>query len=191
MESTIRAGWIVFGALLGLLGAIVFSYFFDLKIDGNLPIIDLAQLVAALFLAMYIPLAVERLRDRQRYSRDLLVTQLQDMLEGVASINKVIAECAGSGVTDDRNRMHIRARFITCNIKIGRFDLRLTKQCGGDCKDVLADFRKAYDSYYNAVTGGSLYGTGRIDWAFWRTQEFCFVRLQNSGIDLVRFLGER
>jgi len=191
MERTIRAGWFVFGVLAGLLVAIVCSHFEILTFNGEVPIVDLAQLVAALFLAMYIPFAVERMRDRQRYARDLLVSQVQEIVEGAKSVNDILSACAMSGETDDRSKMQVRARFLTCNFKLSRLAERLIKECGDECQLALDDFRKAYDTYFDAVTGGSLYGTGKVDWSTWRQQESEFVQLQNAGIDLTRFLSDR
>jgi hypothetical protein len=141
-------------------------------------------------LAFYIPLALERLRDQQRYARDLLIAHVRDLVAGVQSVNEVLRECASRTETHDRDRMQVRTRFLTSNAKMGRLEMRIKNECSKKCGEPLKAFRAAYDTYCDVVTGGALYGQGQVTWEFWRRQEFAFISFENSATDLARFVSD-
>jgi hypothetical protein len=188
-NQLLRLGWFISGALSGAVLMIVLFVRYKLEIDATLPVIDLAQLAATMFLALYIPLALERLRDQQQYARNLLINHVLDLVAGVRAVNEVLRECASRAETHDRDRMQVRTRFLTSNAKMGRLEKRIGEACS-DCTEPLRAFRAAYDKYYDAVTGGSLYGQGMVTWDFWRNQEFAFIHFENSATDLSRFLSD-
>jgi hypothetical protein len=182
-------GLFLAGVLAGaaLLPIIVLWSF--IPIELTLPIIDIAQLAATVFLAFYIPLALQKYLERRRYVRELLVDHVRNLVAGVGMVNQVIRDCASNGKTDEADRMRVRTGLLTANLKMGPLEKRIRNDCGDECTASLKAFRSAYDRYYDTVSGGDLYGHGNITWELWRSQAFAFNRLEETATDLVQFLG--
>lgn len=162
----------------------------SITLDGELSLSDLLQILIALFLALYIPFAIESSRDRHRYSRDILVDQVQGFLALMREINTLLLEAAKEGVTQESHRIRVRAAFITANLKVQAIEQRIQQDCK-ESSDVLSELRSSYKRYFDVVTGGSLYGSeGKADWSLWRKQEHPFITLENACVDLVRFLRD-
>jgi hypothetical protein len=174
-----------------LVGAVLLSLavlWAHLTIDSRVPIVDLAQLAATVFLAFYIPLALERYRDRVRSTRDLLIEDVTRFMLPVRAINEVMTACTHAAQTTERDRMRIRTAFLTANRKLGPLEQRIRAAGSHSCMEPLKELRAAYDGYWKAVTGGSLYGSGQVDWDLWRTQEFAFGALEHAVSGLLESL---
>lgn len=162
----------------------------SIEVEAKLSLSDLLQILIALFLALYIPFAIESSRDRHRYSRDILVDQVHGFLALLREINSVLLECAKEDVTQESDRIRVRAAFITANLKVQAIEQRVQQDCK-ESNDILSGLRSSYKEYYDAVTGGALYGSeGKADWSLWRKQELPFIALENVCVDLVRFLRD-
>jgi hypothetical protein len=159
------------------------------EVDRRMPIVDLAQLAATLFLALYIPFAVDRYRDRTRSVRALLIDDVKAFMTVVQAINAVMTACTNANVTTPQDMMRIRTRFLTANVRIGRLEKRLLDVFSKRCRSHFDPFKSAYLSYWDAVTGGALYGGAPIDWDLWRKQEFAFASLEHAAAELVRYLS--
>lgn len=123
MRSRLRRNLLIAGIFLGggaagaLLFAVATSYSL-LTLSSELTIADLMEVLVALFLAVYIPLAIDAYRDKRKYSRDILVEQVQGFMGLLKEVNAVLLECARSGSTEESHRMRIKAAFITANLKV-------------------------------------------------------------------------
>jgi hypothetical protein len=186
----IPLGWFLSGTVAGalLLAVAVWNQLLTLSIELTLS--DLLQLLVALFLALYIPLAIEGFRDRRKYSRDILVDQVQAFMVLMREVNGLLLDCARTNNTDESHRMRIKAAFITANLKSQSIEQRVRQDCS-DSTEILNEMQGAHKKYFATVTSGSLYGSnGKADWQLWRQQELPFAELENACIDLVRFLRD-
>jgi hypothetical protein len=183
-------GWILLGFALGAIFLCLVVAYPILALTIELSLTDLIQIALALFLALYIPYALEASRERTRYSRDILVEEVQTFMALTRDVNKLLLECAQSGNTGPSERMQVRASFINANVKMQAIVQRVEQDCQ-DSSAVTTALRESYDGYYSVVTGGSLYGSnGKADWQLWRKQVLPFAELENAAIDLIRFLRD-
>lgn len=180
------AGWFIAGCLAGAVLLAFAETWSSLWIDTKIPILDLAQLAATVALALYIPLALENYRDKERSARTLLSDGVAEFMSVVRSINGVVTQCTHSKTTTPQDVMKIRTGFITANLKLGRLEQRIIGECPKRCAAPLAAFKNGYDAFWRAVTGGALYGGTPVDWNMWRRQELAFASLEHSSLDLLR-----
>lgn len=180
-----RFGWSLPGAAFGAVIMACLLHWSKLVVIYTAPVLDLAQLAATLFLAFYIPMALETQRDNWRSVRGLFVDQSKLILEVVRTINATVTRCAHSGETAPDDLMVIRTRFQTADGKVASFQARVKAGCSEKCVEPLNAFRRAYNNYYRAVTGGSLYGGKPVDYDLWRKQEAAFLVFENSVLDLI------
>jgi hypothetical protein len=184
----IALGWFIAGALTGATLVPVLVFWVDLSFDLKVPIVGLAQLAATLFLALYIPLALDNYRDRLRSVRAMLIDEVTGLMSVVRSINSVLTGCAQAEVTTQQDLMKVKTAFLTANVKIVRLDGRVKSEYAGSCYKPLNDFRRSYEGYWHAVTDGALYAGTAVDWRLWRKQEFAFDVMDQSASDLARYL---
>ena len=184
----VAVGWCVTGMLVGAVLLSLLLRWGGFTIDTKLPIVELAQLAAIVFLALYIPFAIESYIDRARSVRGLLVDDVRAFMSIVQGVNAVLTACTNAGVTTAQDLMRIRTGFLSGNVKLGRLEKRLFDTCGERCRPSFFPFKEAYIRYWHTVTGGSLYGGGRVDWDLWRRQEFAFTSLEHEAAALVRYL---
>jgi hypothetical protein len=166
------------------------SAYHMIKLESTTKVVELAQLAATIFLALYIPLALETYRDRRKYAQEMLIDHIRSFVSGLESVNAYLRENANASPPADLNSMRVRTGFITANLKMARLQERLPIECGEGCRQYVDDLRTAYDRYYEAVTDGSLYGDGLVTWKLWKRQEFAFTSLQNAELDLIRFVND-
>jgi hypothetical protein len=189
-KKLLYGGWFVAGIPIG---ASLFAWASardHVTLEHGVKIVDLAQLGATIFLALYIPLALETFRDRRKYAQEMLIDHIRSLVAGLESVNVYLRENADVSSPADPGCMRVRTGFTTANLKMARLKERLPLDCGEGCRQYLEDFRTAYDRYYDAVTGGSLYGQGLVTWKLWQKQEFAFALLRDAEIDLIRFVND-
>jgi hypothetical protein len=184
----LAVGYFVTGIVVGAVLLAVLVLWGDFSVDRRMPIVDLGQLAATLFLALYIPFAVDRYRDRARSVRALLLDDVRSFMTIVGDVNKVMTSCSNSSKTMPQDLMRIRSGFLSANVKIARLEGRLVNACGKGCRPSLDPFKQAYLKYWDAVTSGSLYGGTPIDWDLWRKQEFAYASLEHAAAELLRYL---
>jgi len=184
----IALGWVLAGVVIGLALTPLLVFWFDVDFDLKLPVVGLAQLAATIFLALYIPLAIEGYRDRLRSSKSMLLDEISGFMAVVRSINTTATACAQAGATTKQDLMKIRSGFITGNIRFARLTKQFTDQHSESCAAPLAAFRNAYEDYWKALTGGALYAGVPVDWALWRRQEFALSSLELAASALTKFL---
>jgi hypothetical protein len=185
----VAIGFVLTGILVGVVLLSVLVLWRHFEVDTRMPIVDLAQLGATLFLALYIPFAVDRYRDRARSVRALLIDDVRAFMALVQSINKVMTACTSNGKTTDQDVMRIRTGFLSANLKIGRLEKRVVDTCSKRCRTSFDPFKASYFKYWKVVTGGSLYGGAPVTWELWRSQELAFASLEHSAAQLVRYLS--
>jgi hypothetical protein len=184
----LAAAWFIAGVPVG---SALFAWFaaHDLvALENSVKIVDLAQLGATIFLALYIPLALETYRERRKYAQEMLIEHIRSLVSGLQVVNDYLREKAGITPPADPKCMRVRTGFRTANLKMASIQSRLPLECGNHCSQHLSEFRSAYDRYYESVTNGKLYGNGLVTWELWQRQEFAFIALRDAEIDLVRFV---
>jgi hypothetical protein len=161
-----------------------------LHFDEKISITELALLSATVFLALYIPLALETFREKRKYAQEMLIEHIRSLVAGLQAVNDYLRDSADVTPSPDAKCMRVRTGFTTANLKMARLANRLPIECGANCVEHLTQFRAAYDRYFHAVTGGGLYGSGLVTWTLWQHQEFAFVALRDAEVDLVRFVND-
>lgn len=190
-QRWITLGWILAGVIIGVVLTPLMVFWRDVSFDLKLSVVGLAQLAATIFLALYIPLAIERYRDRLRSTKSMLLDEIAGFMTVARSINAGLTAAAQAGTTTQQDLMKIRTGFMTANARLARLDQQFTKEHPKSCTRPLAVFRGAYENYWKAVTGGALYAGSAVDWKLWRQQEFAFSSMELAASELTRFLNTR
>lgn len=186
----LAAAWFIAGVPAGSALYAWLSASNHLVLENSVRIVDLAQLGATIFLALYIPLALETYRDRRKYAQDMLIDHIRSLVAGLQAINEYLRDNAGVTPSADPKCMRVRTGFRSANLRMASLQRRLPIDCGDQCTQSLREFRKAYDRYFVAVTGGNYYGKGVVSYSMWQYQEIIFVALRDAEIDLVRFIND-
>ncbi len=185
------SAWILcifFGCVIGVSLTVILLFRFSLSIDSTLSILSLAQLAVTLFLAFYIPLVLDRYRNTRNQLRELLIEHSKNLLSTITDIKETLTTCATKRNTSDEDKMIIKTKFMTAGYQLQILEQRLKSDGGEKCFEMLKPLKEAYFDYDRAVTGGSLYGNGNVDWQLWRQQELKYWQFQCYILDMVQAL---
>jgi hypothetical protein len=186
----LAAAWLIAGVPIGSALYAWLTASDHLVLENSVKVVDLAQLGATIFLALYIPLALETYRDRRKYAQEMLIDHIRSLIAGLQVINHYLRDNAGVTPSVDPKCMRVRTGFRSANLRMASLQRRLPVDCGSQCTQSLLAFREAYDRYFVAVTGGNLYGKGLVTYTMWQYQEVVFVAMRDAEMDLVRFIND-
>ena len=179
-------GWFFLGILAGAAICLCISRFTSIAVDDKISLVDLIQLAATFFLALYIPITIESFIDIRRSSRALVIERIREFLEKTSAVNHAITECANSGVTTSLARNQIIFGFKASGMRLGILGPSVTSECGEVCATEINELKECYREFWKSVTSGNIYTSGVVNRSLWQAQEIRFVLLVGAATDLIR-----
>lgn len=154
----------VIGFILVIAGIVIgmgLQYYHPLfSFEDKIDIVGLATLVVTIFLAVYIPVFLEKSMHNKRGEKDVIIRKIEALQATIRTVNQTVGECVQKQVVSPANSCLIISLFTTISNELETI-ITLTDHC---CKDKFKDeFEKikAYRfQYRKIVTGGDFQKKG-------------------------------
>jgi len=143
---------LIFGIVLGI-GLNNYYPFF--KLEDKINIIELATLIASVFIAVYIPVFFERFLHVKRFEKDIIVKKINELQNSIKLINKIVANNNLSNFGSQTDSPEILSNFTVISNELNTIK-SLLKYCFKNKFDKdIEDINKLRFRYKNLITGGN------------------------------------
>jgi len=131
-------------------------FIFEDKID----IVGLATLVVTIFLAVYIPIFLERNMHNKRSEKDVIIRKIEGLQSTIRAINYTVAECVQKQTVSSSNNYHLLRLFTTVSNELDTIITLADYSEKDRFKDDFAEIKNFRFQYRKMVTGGDFQKKG-------------------------------
>lgn len=142
--------------LLGILIGVGLNHYYpNIPIEDNINLVDLATLLVTIFLAIYIPIFLEKHMYNKRYEKEVIIRKIESLQNTVKEVNKTVTECVQKNVVSTTNSHFIINHFTNISNELDTL-ITLIDFCQKDkFKDEIAKIKSLRHQYKTTVTGGN------------------------------------
>lgn len=124
--------------------------------DGDINGLDLANLVITLLIAYLIPSSVSKIIEDQRGIKTCIIDDLNNLLEIVQEVKKIISESYAGGSISVSNKDRIYYVFFEAQLKVTSIQTQINESFSRKATELNKQLEDAIFNFDDAITGGVL-----------------------------------
>jgi len=86
-------------------------YYPTFPVEDKINLVDLATLLVTVFLAVYIPIFLEKHMHNKRYEKDVIIRKIEGLQSTIKEVNKTVTECVQKNTVSITNSHTIINHF--------------------------------------------------------------------------------
>jgi len=154
----------IIGTILVILGIVIgmglHHYYPVFQFEDKLDIVGLATLVVTIFLAVYIPIFLERNMHNKRSEKDVIIRKIEALQGTIRNVNQTVGECTQKQTVSTANSYHLVSLFTSISNELDTI-ITLSDHCAkNEFKEYFEEIKSCRFQYKNIVTGGSFQNKG-------------------------------
>jgi hypothetical protein len=148
----------IIGIILVVVGVVIgmgLQHYYPLfSFEDKIDIVDLSTLLVTIFLAVYIPVFLERNMHNKRSEKDVIIRKIEALQGTIQTVNHLVGECVQKQAVSSANTYLLMGLFTTISNELDTV-IKLTDLCGKDkFKDDFEEIKSCRFQYRKMVTGG-------------------------------------
>jgi hypothetical protein len=149
----------IIGIILVIAGVVIgmgLQHYYPLfSFEDKIDVVGLATLVVTIFLAVYIPIFLERNMHNKRSEKDVIIRKIEALQGTIRSVNHAVAECVQKQTVSSTNTYQLICLFTTISNELDTI-ITLSEYCGKNkFKDDFDEIKSCRFQYRKMVTGGN------------------------------------
>jgi hypothetical protein len=154
----------IIGVILVIVGVVIgmgiHHYYPIFQFEEKIDIVGLATLVVTIFLAVYIPIFLERNMHNKRSEKDVIIRKIEVLQTTIRNVNNTVGECVQKQAVSTANSYHLISLFTSISNELDTI-ITLSEHCGKDkFKENFEEIKSCRFQYKNIVTGGDFQKKG-------------------------------
>jgi hypothetical protein len=154
----------VIGGILVIIGVVIgmgLQYYYPLFLfEDKIDIVGLATLVVTIFLAVYIPIFLERNMHNKRSEKDVIIRKIEALQGTIRSVNYTVSECVQKQSVSTANTYQLISLFTNISNELDTI-ITLSDYCKKNkFKDDFEKIKRCRFQYRKMVTGGDFQKKG-------------------------------
>jgi len=154
----------IIGGILVIVGFVIgigFLYYYPyFSFEDKIDIVGLATLVVSIFLAVYIPIFLERNMHNKRSEKDVIIRKIEALQGTIRTVNQIVAECVQKQTVSVANNYQLISLFTTISNELDSI-ITLSDYCKRDMfKKDFEEIKNCRFQYRKMVTGGDFQKKG-------------------------------
>lgn len=154
----------IIGVILVIVGVVIgmgLQHYYPLfSFEDKIDVVGLATLVVTVFLAVYIPIFLERNMHNKRSEKDVIIRKIEALQGTIQTVNRTVAECVQKLAVSTANTYQIISLFTTISNELDTI-ITLSEHCGKNkFKDDFEEIKSCRFQYRKMVTGGDFQKKG-------------------------------
>jgi hypothetical protein len=130
------------------------------KFEDKIDIVGLATLIVTIFLAVYIPIFLERNMHNKRSEKDVIIRKIEVLQSTIRTVNHTVAECVQKQAVSTANNYQLISLFTAISNELDTI-ITLSEYCGKNkFKDDFEVIKNCRFQYRKMVTGGDFQKKG-------------------------------
>ena len=130
-------------------------YYPTFPVEDKINLVDLATLLVTVFLAVYIPIFLEKHMHNKRYEKDVIIRKIEGLQSTIKEVNKTVTECVQKNTVSITNSHTIINHFTTISNELDTL-ITLIDFCQKDkFKVEIEKVKSLRHQYRTIVTGGN------------------------------------
>lgn len=148
----------IIGVILVIVGVVIgmgLQHYYPLfSFEDKIDVVGLATLIVTIFLAVYIPIFLERNMHNKRSEKDVIIRKIEALQGTIRAVNYKVAECVQRQAVSSANKALIVNLFTTISNELDTI-IKLSDLCKKDkfSKD-FKEIKSIRYQYRKMVTGG-------------------------------------
>jgi hypothetical protein len=148
----------IIGVILVIAGVVIgmgLQHYYPLfSFEDKIDVVGLATLVVTIFLAVYIPIFLERNMHNKRSEKDVIIRKIEALQGTIQTVNHTVGECVQKQSVSSANTYLIMSLFTTISNELDTI-IKLSDLCGKDkFKADFEEIKSCRFQYRKMVTGG-------------------------------------
>jgi hypothetical protein len=149
----------IIGIILVIAGVVIgmgFQHYYPLfSFEDKIDVVGLATLVVTIFLAVYIPIFLERNMHNKRSEKDVIIRKIEALQGTIRTVNHAVAECVQKQTVSSANTYQLISLFTTISNELDTI-ITLSEHSGKNkFKDDFDEIKSCRFQYRKMVTGGN------------------------------------
>lgn len=154
----------IIGGILVIVGVVIgmgLQHYCPLfSFEDQIDIVGLATLVVTIFLAVYIPIFLERNIHNKRSEKDVIIRKIEALQESIRIVNCTVSECVQKQSVSTANASRLISLFTTISNELDTI-ITLSDYCEKNkFKDDFEEIKSCRFQYRKMVTGGDFQKKG-------------------------------
>ena len=148
----------IIGVILVIVGVVIgmgLQHYYPLfSFEDKIDVVGLSTLVVTIFLAVYIPIFLERNMHNKRSEKDVIIHKIEALQATIRSVNHTVAECVQKQTVSSANKALIVNLFTTISNELDTI-IKLSDLCKKDkFNKNFEEIKSIRYQYRKMVTGG-------------------------------------
>ncbi len=154
----------IIGIILVIVGVVIGMglqhYYPVFEFEDKIDIVGLATLIVTIFLAVYIPIFLERNMHNKRSEKDVIIRKIEALQGTIRNVNHIVGECVQKQTVSSANSYYLISLFTSISNELDTI-ITLSEHCGKDKfnKD-FEEIKNCRFQYRTMVTGGDFQKKG-------------------------------
>ena len=154
----------IIGVILVIVGVVIgmgLQHYYPLfSFEDKIDVVGLATLIVTIFLAVYIPIFLERNMHNKRSEKDVIIRKIEALQGTIRTVNHAVAECVQKQAVSSANTYQLVSLFTTISNELDTI-ITLSEHCGKNkFKDDFEEIKSCRFQYRKMVTGGDFQKKG-------------------------------
>ena len=137
------------------IGIVVAHYYPNFPFEDKINAVDLITLCVTIFLAVYIPIFLEKQMHSHRFEKDVIVNKIEGLQSTLRNVNRSVTECLQKNAVSAQNSHAIINSFTSISNELDTL-ITLIELCHKRKLDMdLNSIKNLRHEYKRTVTGGN------------------------------------
>lgn len=130
------------------------------KLDSDLNLVDILTLLTTVFIAFYIPTALERSLSNKRFERELLIKKLESIREHFNAIDKIFYHSYSNNSITPEAEIALVEQFKYISVELSVLISLANRICNNKTQKKIKNIIILRRSYKSIITGGQFQSIG-------------------------------
>lgn len=148
--------FVIVAFILGIFLDRIFLDFPYLKLDPQVNVLDIANLIVTIVIAFMIPFFINKLIEEKRGLKTFIIDELKCLIEIISKVKTIINDAHTKGVFEAKDRDCIIYTFHEAELKVVSIKEQLNVIFEDDCDHICTNLTELLFTYKDYVTGGEL-----------------------------------
>lgn len=154
----------IIGGILVIVGGVIgmgLQHYYPLfTFEDKIDIVGLATLIVTIFLAVYIPIFLERNMHNKRSEKNVIIRKIEALQNTIRAVNHIVSECVQKQSVSSANSYRLIGLFTTISNELDTI-ITLTDYCEKNrFKEDFKEIKNCRFQYRKMVTGGDFQKKG-------------------------------
>lgn len=154
----------IIGSILVIAGIVIgmgLQYYYPLFLfEDKIDIVGLATLIVTIFLAVYIPVFLEKNMYNKRSEKDVIIRKIEALQATIRIVNQIVGECVQKQTVSSANTYLIINLFTTISNELETIITLTEHCCKNKFKEEFEEIKACRFQYRKMVTGGDFQKKG-------------------------------